>query len=199
LKIGTYGLFRFISILKIWSNYFSPIFSSVGVAGAIIISITCLRQVDLKRIVAYSSVVHIGTSISGLFSLINSGRVGCLIIIFSHGIRSPLMFIIVYEIYCFTHSRSVILTKGAITNSVLMFAHFMVVVMRLGFPPMLPFFSEILSRIGLSMTNEFFLFFMTSVFFLSGVYLIYFFSIPFHGLPLIPFVNYSLYKSLTLI
>ena len=115
LKLGRYGILRlsqiiFINVVKI--NY---ILISLRIVGGVLISIVCLIQIDLKILVAYSSIVHIGILIGGLSTLTKSGFMGGLIIILSHGLCSSGLFYLVNLNYECVGRRLIFLNKGSIS------------------------------------------------------------------------------------
>ncbi|KAG5347610.1 NU4M oxidoreductase, partial [Acromyrmex charruanus] len=116
LKIGGYGLIRLMEIYyKVMVKYNYLIFS-VGIVGRILVRVLCLVQVDIKRIVAYSSVVHMNLILSRLMTLFKVGIVGRYIIIISHGLCSSGIFYIVNLYYERSGRRLIILNKGIIGN-----------------------------------------------------------------------------------
>lgn len=100
LKLGTYGFLRFsIPIFPYASIYFTPLVYTMSVIAIIYTSLTTLRQVDLKKIIAYSSVAHMNFVTLGLFSLNAQGVEGSVILMLSHGIVSPALFLLVGVLY----------------------------------------------------------------------------------------------------
>lgn len=92
----------------------SPLISIALIGGALT-SLICLRQSDLKSLIAYSSVSHIGLIIAGLLSNTKLGINGAIAIIIAHGLRSSLLFFIAYITYESSHRRRISLTKGLIS------------------------------------------------------------------------------------
>ena len=89
LKLGTYGLLRFsIPLFPIATVYFTPLVYVFAVIAIIYTSLTAIRQTDLKRIIAYSSVAHMNLVIAGLFCLNNQGLEGAILQQLSHGLVS---------------------------------------------------------------------------------------------------------------
>jgi NADH-ubiquinone oxidoreductase chain 4 len=120
LKLGGYGIFRFFPILIVL-NYslriFICIFFYIGLLGRVVMSLICLRQVDLKILIAYSSVVHISVIILGLVRFSVRGLNGSFLIIVAHGFISPLLFYLIRFLYENLHSRSIIVLKGVILSA----------------------------------------------------------------------------------
>lgn len=115
LKLGGYGFARIIiSFPAINIKLLSPLIS-VALVGGVLTSLICLRQSDLKSLIAYSSVSHIGLIIAGLLSNTKLGINGAIAIIIAHGLRSSLLFFIAYITYESRHRRRIALTKGLIS------------------------------------------------------------------------------------
>lgn len=114
LKLGGYGLLRIITIFpKMHIHIASPLMR-VALCGGVATSLICIRQPDLKSLIAYSSVGHIGLILAGIMSNSSWGIVGSLAIIIAHGLRSSALFVLANISYEITHTRSIFLTKGLI-------------------------------------------------------------------------------------
>lgn len=115
LKLGGYGLVR-ISILFPYmiQTLYAPL-SSIALIGAVLTGIICIRQSDLKSIIAYSSVGHIGLIIAGIISNTATGIFGGLAIIIAHGLVSSALFCLANITYEITHTRRLALTRGLLT------------------------------------------------------------------------------------
>ena len=93
LKMGTYGLIRFsLVFFPEGSLFFTPLVFTMSIFAVIYTSLTTLRQIDLKKIIAYSSVAHMGFVTMGIFSLNLLGLQGSLFIMLSHGFISSGLF-----------------------------------------------------------------------------------------------------------
>ena len=88
---------------------------SVAIVGGVITSIICLRQSDIKSLIAYSSVGHIGLIVTGILSNSKLGIQARLAIIIAHGLRSSALFCIANISYGITITRRIVLTKGMLT------------------------------------------------------------------------------------
>lgn len=100
LKLGTYGFLRFsIPMFPIATVYFTPLVYTISVIGIVYASFTTLRQIDLKKIIAYSSVAHMGFVTLGLFSLNMQGIEGSILLMLSHGLVSSALFLCVGVLY----------------------------------------------------------------------------------------------------
>lgn len=112
LKLGRYGIMRVIFIILNLCIKFNKFFIIVRLVGGLISRLICLSQVDMKILVAYSSVVHIRVLISGLITLFNWGILGGYLIILSHGLCSSGLFILVNINYERLKSRRLYINKG---------------------------------------------------------------------------------------
>lgn len=100
LKLGGYGFLRFsLPILPYGCVYFTPLIYTMSCIAIIYTSLTTLRQVDLKKIIAYSSVAHMNFVTIGLFSLNTQGVLGSIMLMISHGLVSPPLFLLVGVLY----------------------------------------------------------------------------------------------------
>ena len=112
LKLGGYGLYRLFPIMIFFSlnlNIFWVVFRLVG---GVLVSLICLRQIDLKSLVAYSSVAHISLVIAGLMILISWGWGFSYSLIIAHGLCSSGLFFLVNLFYERLGSRSLLINKG---------------------------------------------------------------------------------------
>ena len=100
LKLGTYGFLRFsIPLFPYATYYFTPLIYTMSIIAIIYTSLTTLRQIDLKKIIAYSSVAHMNFVTLGLFSLNTQGIEGSILLMLSHGLVSPALFLCVGVLY----------------------------------------------------------------------------------------------------
>jgi len=117
LKLGGYGIIRIIYIFNKLNNHLiSRILIRVSLCGAIVTSFICLRQTDVKSLIAYSSVGHIGLILARVVTNSNWAIWGGLIIIIAHGLCSSALFVLANITYEITHTRRLFLTKGIITS-----------------------------------------------------------------------------------
>lgn len=100
LKLGTYGFLRFsIPMFPYATLYFTPLIYTMSILAVIYTSLTTLRQIDLKKIIAYSSVAHMNFVTIGLFSSFAQGIEGSVLLMISHGLVSPALFLCVGVLY----------------------------------------------------------------------------------------------------
>lgn len=115
LKLGGYGILRFIPICISSINKINLWIIRIRLIGATATRINCIRQKDLKSLIAYSSVAHIGFVLTGLFTLNIIGLTGAIIIIVAHGLASSALFLLVNDLYLKYYTRNIIIFKGLLT------------------------------------------------------------------------------------
>lgn len=114
LKLGRYGLLRILIIFIKRSIKYRNLIIRIGIWGRLIIRLVCLVQIDMKSLVAYSSVVHINLILCGLIRFIKLGFIRSYIIIIAHGLCSSGLFYIVNIYYYRSHRRLMLINKGLI-------------------------------------------------------------------------------------
>nr|UPL65437.1 NADH dehydrogenase subunit 4 [Henestaris halophilus] len=181
LKMGGYGLYRVLFFLYKY-NLYNYVIILISMLGSFLVGIMCLCQVDIKSLIAYSSVSHMGLVISGLMSCNFCGLYGSLILMIGHGLCSSGMFVLANFIYERSHSRSFLINSGYMSlmpSMALMW--FMISVNNMSSPPSLNLFGEILLiKSIMSWSLMMMIFLMLSSFF-SCCYSIYLYSITQHG------------------
>jgi NADH-ubiquinone oxidoreductase chain 4 len=106
LKLGIYGLIRFSFLLFPFATiYYTPFIYVISIISIIYSSLTTIRQIDLKRIIAYSSVAHMNFGLLGLFSNTVQGLIGGLFLAISHGFVASALFLCVGILYDRHHTR----------------------------------------------------------------------------------------------
>nr|YP_009179471.1 NADH dehydrogenase subunit 4 [Cypridopsis vidua]AJY78610.1 NADH dehydrogenase subunit 4 [Cypridopsis vidua] len=145
LKLGSFGLWRVLSsIVKVF-NLYSYWLVVLGLIGGLLVSFVCFIQVDMKSLVAYSSVVHMGILLSGVSSLSFIGFEGALALMLGHGIVSSGLFYLVGVNYDRVHSRSLMINKGMmILFPSMTIMWFILSVFNISAPPSVSLFGEIL-------------------------------------------------------
>nr|YP_011014883.1 NADH dehydrogenase subunit 4 [Caliscelis rhabdocladis]WQB38577.1 NADH dehydrogenase subunit 4 [Caliscelis rhabdocladis] len=166
LKLGGYGFFRMLDIVYFFIYYYGFFFISLSMVGSFYVGMFCMIQSDLKMLIAYSSVCHMGMVISGLFSMTNLGILGSLLFMMGHGFVSSGLFYLVGLVYDRLGSRSFYVLKGLIYfMPSLSFFWFMFCIMNMSCPPSINLFSEIFLVFGLLSWSEFVSFFFFFFFF----------------------------------
>ena len=116
LKMAGYGFMRFsIGLFPVASDYFTPLIFSLSIIAIIYTSLVALMQDDMKKLIAYSSVAHMGFVTIGIFSLTKQGLEGSIIQMMSHGLISAALFLCVGVVYDRLHSR-MISSYGGLVN-----------------------------------------------------------------------------------
>jgi len=114
LKLGGYGLLRLIKLFCFVGLKINILIITISLIGGVIVSLICIRQRDIKSLIAYSSVVHIGIIVAGLLTLRLWGFWGALVMIIAHGLCSSGLFCLANISYERVASRSLYLNKGII-------------------------------------------------------------------------------------
>nr|QEM01936.1 NADH dehydrogenase subunit 4 [Abscondita chinensis] len=114
LKLGGYGLLRFMKIFVEIGLKFNFVFMSISLMGGFFISLICLRQMDIKSLIAYSSVSHMGLVLGGLMTFNIWGFYGAFLMMIAHGLCSSGLFCLANITYERLSSRSLFLNKGLI-------------------------------------------------------------------------------------
>jgi len=151
LKLGGYGFLRFSFNLFPEANaFFTPFIFTLSVLGIVYASLSTLQQIDLKKIIAYSSVAHMGFVTLGLFSANPLGVEGSVFLMLSHGLVSSALFLCVGVLYDRFHTRLVRNFSG-LTQSMPLFSFFFLFLSlaNLGLPLTSSFVGEFLILIGL--------------------------------------------------
>jgi NADH-ubiquinone oxidoreductase chain 4 len=112
LKLGGYGILRTIQFFFISRTNVKDVLLRLSLWGGVVASIICLRQVDLKSLIAYSSIAHISIILAGVLSFSSWGWTGALTIILAHGLCSSAIFYLGNTTYEKSHTRRLILRKG---------------------------------------------------------------------------------------
>ncbi|MFQ5598807.1 MAG: NADH-quinone oxidoreductase subunit M [Nitrospiria bacterium] len=150
LKMGTYGFVRFcLPIFPAASRYFVPLMAGLALVGIVYGALVALAQKDVKRLVAYSSVSHLGFVMLGIFALNTHGITGSILQMVNHGISTGALFLIVGMIYERRHTR-LISDFGGLSNRMPIFAAVFAVSMfsSMGLPGLNGFIGEFLILVG---------------------------------------------------
>nr|ADL09068.1 NADH dehydrogenase subunit 4 [Geopelia striata] len=112
LKLGGYGIMRVTLLMEPSPNYLHYPFITLALWGALMTSSICLRQTDLKSLIAYSSVSHMGLVIAASMIQTHWAFSGAMMLMVSHGLTSSMLFCLANTNYERTHSRTLLLTRG---------------------------------------------------------------------------------------
>nr|YP_010947020.1 NADH dehydrogenase subunit 4 [Eucorydia linglong]WGO57816.1 NADH dehydrogenase subunit 4 [Eucorydia linglong] len=186
LKLGGYGLMRMLSLLISMGLKYNYIWMSISLVGGALVSFICICQTDLKALIAYSSVAHMGLVIGGLMTMTYWGFEGAYVLMIAHGLCSSGMFCLANISYERLGSRSMLINKGLMSfmPSMTMW-WFLLSACNMAAPPSLNLLGEIEllnSMVGWSWLNMFMLSLLS---FFSAVYTLYLYSYSQHGM------NYS--------
>nr|AYN50407.1 NADH dehydrogenase subunit 4 [Lepyrus sp. G312] len=182
LKLGGYGLLRVMKIFMGVNLSINLIIISVSLIGGMIISLVCMRQSDMKMLIAYSSVSHMGLVLAGIMTLNLWGFWGALVLMLAHGLCSSGLFCVANISYERTHSRSIYLNKGMmnIMPSLSMW-WFLLCSSNMAAPPSFNLLGEILLINSLSLYSKFTLICLFFLVFYSAVYSLFLYSYTQHG------------------
>ena len=157
LKMAGYGFIRFsLGLFPVASDYFTPLIFALSIVAIIYTSLIALMQDDMKKLIAYSSVAHMGFVTIGIFSLTQQGLEGSIIQMLSHGLISAALFLCVGILYDRLHSR-MISSYGGVVNVMPKYALiFMIFTLAaLGLPGTSGFVGEFLVLVGAFQKNIF--------------------------------------------
>nr|YP_010726703.1 NADH dehydrogenase subunit 4 [Cystoclonium purpureum f. stellatum]WDY85190.1 NADH dehydrogenase subunit 4 [Cystoclonium purpureum f. stellatum] len=197
LKIGGYGFIRFSLPMFPWASiYFTPLIFTLSLIAIVYASLTTLRQIDLKKIIAYSSVSHMGFVTIGIFSLNLQGLEGSILLMLSHGLVSSALFLCIGILYDRYKTRIIKYYTGLIQVMPLFGIYLLFFTFaNIGFPGTSSFIGEILVLVGAFHINTTLTFFSSLGMILGAAYSIWLFNrISFGSLKL----NYfSLYQDIS--
>jgi NADH-quinone oxidoreductase subunit M len=156
LKMGGYGFLRFsLPMFPDASVYFAPMMFALSVIAIVYTSLVALMQEDIKKLIAYSSVAHMGFVTMGLFALNRQGVDGAVIQMISHGFVSAALFLCVGVVYDRMHTREIKAYGGLVNRMPIYAAVFMVFTMaNVGLPGTSGFVGEFLSLVGAFKANS---------------------------------------------
>nr|AML25544.1 NADH dehydrogenase subunit 4 [Staphylinidae sp. BMNH 1274704] len=182
LKLGGYGMMRMMINFQFLTMKFSYIFIMISLMGGFYVSLICLRQTDIKSLIAYSSVAHMGLVLGGIMTLNYWGLIGSLVMMIAHGLCSSGLFCLANISYERLNSRSLFMNNGLINLMPSMTLWwFLLISSNMAAPPSLNLLGEIMlinSLLSWSMMNMLFLSLMS---FFSVVYSLYLYSYSQHG------------------
>nr|QID04140.1 NADH dehydrogenase subunit 4 [Dacus ciliatus] len=182
LKLGGYGLLRVFSFLQFSGIKYNYMWISISLVGGVLISLVCLRQTDLKALIAYSSVAHMGIVLGGLMTLSYWGLCGSYTLMIAHGLCSSGLFCLANITYERLGSRSLLINSGLLNFMPSMtFWWFLLSACNMAAPPSLNLLGEVsllnsivswswISMISLSLLS-----------FFSAAYTLYLYAYSQHG------------------
>ena len=172
LKMGGYGFLRFsLPMFPEASHYFAPLVFTLSVVAIIYTSLVALVQEDIKKLIAYSSVAHMGFVTLGIFAMNEQGLQGAMFLMISHGFVSGALFLCVGVIYDRLHTREIAAYGGLVHRMPLYATVFMVFTMaNVGLPGTSGFVGEFLTMLAAFERNTWVAFFAATGVILSAAY-----------------------------
>ena len=175
LKMGGYGFIRFsIGMLPVATDYFIPLIMTLSIIAIIYTSLVALAQTDIKKLIAYSSVAHMGIVTIGIFLVNQQGLEGAMMQMISHGIVSAALFLCVGVIYDRMHTREISFYGGLVKRMPLYATVFMIFMLgSVGLPGTSGFVGEFLVIIGAFKFSSYVVIGAAFGIILSAVYMLY--------------------------
>ena len=175
LKMGGYGFLRFsLPMMASASVYFGPLVFALSVIAIIYTSLVALAQEDMKKLIAYSSVAHMGFVTMGIFTMTHQGIEGGIYQMLSHGIVSGALFLCVGVVYDRMHTREIAAYGGLVNRMPMYAACFMVFTLaNVGLPGTGGFVGEFLTMLGAFIHNTWIAIFAATGVILSAAYALY--------------------------
>ena len=172
LKLAGYGFIRFsITMFPDASHYFAPMIYALSIIAIIFTSLIALVQEDMKKLIAYSSVAHMGFVTLGIFTFTIQGIEGAIIQMISHGIVSAALFLCVGVVYDRIHTREIDRYGGLVNRMPLYSFSFMIFILAsLGLPGTSGFVGEFLVLLSIFSVNTYFAVFATTGVVLAATY-----------------------------
>ena len=185
LKLGTYGLLRFgVFLFPKQAEHWAPLLLVLAVIGMIYGAVVATVQKDLKRLVAYSSIAHLGFIVLGLFALTSQGMAGGVLQMVNHGLSTGALFLLVGMIYERRHTRKIAELHGLQKSAPWLAAVFTVVMLSsVGVPGLNGFVGEFLVLIGTFVTHRWYAVVGATGVILAALYLLWAYQRVFHGEP----------------
>jgi len=193
LKLGSYGFLRFL--LPLFPNssyYFAPLVILVSCLGIFYTSFVTLKQIDIKRIIAYSSVSHMNVCVLGLFTFNSLGIAGSIHLMIAHGLVSGGLFFLIGMLYNRYHTKLLKYYSGLIyTMPIFSFFFFILIVSNISFPLTSNFIGEFLILISLFVSfNYYSLFFTVIGIFICTVYSLWLYNKLIFMIPKYTYIKY---------
>jgi NADH-quinone oxidoreductase subunit M len=183
LKMGTYGMLRFcLPLFPEASREFAPVICVLAIIGIIYGALVAMVQPDLKKLVAYSSVAHLGFCVLGIFVFRAEAIEGAIYQMFSHGVSTGALFMLVGMLYERRHTR-LIGEYGGLATSIPVYSTFFLIVVlsSLGLPMLNGFVGEFLIIVGSYYRSAWYAAFAAVGVVLAAVYLLWMYQRVFYG------------------
>jgi NADH-quinone oxidoreductase subunit M len=175
LKMGGYGFIRFsLPMFPEASHYFTPLIYALSIIAIIYTSLVALVQEDMKKLIAYSSIAHMGFVTMGLFAMTTQGVQGAIFLMISHGLVSGALFLCVGVVYDRMHTREIAAYGGLVQRMPRYAVAFMIFTLaNVGLPGTSGFIGEFLALVGTFQVNSWVALFATTGLILSSAYALY--------------------------
>ncbi|WP_269929747.1 NADH-quinone oxidoreductase subunit M [Aminobacter sp. HY435] len=172
LKMGGYGFLRFsLPMFPLASDFFAPFVFTLSVIAIIYTSLVALMQEDMKKLIAYSSVAHMGYVTMGIFAMNEAGVQGAIFQMLSHGLVSGALFLCVGVVYDRMHTREIAAYGGLVNNMPKYAVAFLIFTMaNVGLPGTSGFVGEFLTLFGIFQVNTWVALFAATGVILSAAY-----------------------------
>jgi NADH-quinone oxidoreductase subunit M len=156
LKLGGFGFLRYsLGLFFDSSAFFAPFVFIISILGIIYASLTTVQQIDLKKIIAYSSVGHMGVVCIGIFSSVSQSLLGSILLMVSHGVVSGALFLCIGILYERYNTRLIKYYAGLLTTKPLFSTLFTLFTMaNIGLPGTNSFVGEFLIILGCFLINS---------------------------------------------
>ena len=182
LKLGRYALLRLSILSTSHTLKYNWLWIAIRLTGNIVLCFVCLRQTDLKLLIAYSSVIHMGLCLITLLFILNWSYEGSLWLSLSHGLASSGLFFLTNSTYLRFNRRSLYINKGlAFTLPVISFWWFLLLIFNMASPPSLNLFREIKMIMTTITISNLIIFLSVITRFLCSAYCIFLFRNIYHG------------------
>nr|UOU85144.1 NADH dehydrogenase subunit 4 [Scaptomyza pallida] len=182
LKLGGYGMLRVISLLQLMNLKYGFIWVSISLVGGVLVSLVCLRQTDLKALIAYSSVAHMGIVLAGLLTMTYWGLCGSYSLMIAHGLCSSGLFCLANVSYERLGSRSLLINKGLLNFMPAMALWwFLLSSANMAAPPTLNLLGEISLLNSIVSWSWVSMIMLSLLSFFSAAYTLYLYSFSQHG------------------
>jgi len=178
LKMGGYGFIRFsLPMFPEASAHFAPLIFALSVVAVVYTSLVALVQTDMKKLIAYSSVAHMGIVTVGLFAFNRQGLEGSMMVMLAHGLVAGALFLCVGVIYDRLHTREISRYGGLAINMPRYALFFMVFTMAsVGLPASANFVGEFLSLVGVYQQSSWVALLCTTGIILGAAYMLYLYA-----------------------
>nr|QXG19384.1 NADH dehydrogenase subunit 4 [Drosophila mojavensis sonorensis]DAA06242.1 TPA_exp: NADH dehydrogenase subunit 4 [Drosophila mojavensis] len=182
LKLGGYGMLRVLSVMQLMNLKYSFIWVSISLVGGVLVSLVCLRQTDLKSLIAYSSVAHMGIVLAGLLTMTYWGMNGSYSLMIAHGLCSSGLFCLANISYERLGSRSLLINKGMLNFMPAMALWwFLLSSANMAAPPTLNLLGEISLLNSIVSWSWISMIMLSLLSFFSAAYTLYLYSFSQHG------------------